>query len=318
MGGIKMAIHALTTNFNYFFKRLNPSDTFIEQAAREQQSIRALIEGSNSPARILSPKCFLQGSYRQETAIYTINDVDIVVLCSLWQPGAGGTGSRSYTRDEIFDIIASPLIADGKYKNKIRYNKGSMCIKIDLGIKVEILPVVFKQGNYDANVEPFRLYRPEVQQWDDGYARYHQQWLTWKNGAGKTEGNFKPAIKVFKHLRSLYKLDTVSFHIESFLFSLPDIVFIGSPSDYITKILNHITNFTADEWCRFNIKTPCGERSIFNEDEWSHEDWNTFYNYVKLWAKCANLASSAVDLNYSVECWQLLLGDTYFPKKVNW
>jgi hypothetical protein len=36
-----------------------------------------------------------------------------------------------------------------------------MCVKVDLGIKVEILPVVFKQGTNDWQAEPFRLYRPE-------------------------------------------------------------------------------------------------------------------------------------------------------------
>ena len=70
-----MAQHALTDNFGAFFKRLNPSPSFVERAARHHGTVTALIEDSAGLARALSPDCLLQGSYRQHTAIYTINDV---------------------------------------------------------------------------------------------------------------------------------------------------------------------------------------------------------------------------------------------------
>lgn len=305
----------MTANFNYFFKRLNPSPTFVQQAAREHESIRALIENPNGPASILSPKCFLQGSYKQDTAIDTINDVDIVVMCELWKPGSvsGGNGGRSFSRDEIFDIIASPLKADGRYKDKVRYNSGSMCIKVDLGIKIEILPVVYKQGNYNFNNEPFRLYRPEKKLWEDGYARYHQALLTWKNSAEKTNGNFKPAIKVFKHLRSEFNIDAISFHIESLLYALPDNLFLGNPAEYITKLLNHLIKWSANDWYQTQINTPCNDRILFTPSEWSLNTWNSFYELVKLWAKGASLASNSQDINVAIEAWKIILGDNYFP-----
>ena len=122
----------------------------------------SLIEGGRGAAAELEPRCFLQGSYKQDTAIYTINDVDIVVLCRLWQPAESGGGSgRSWGRDAIFGAIAQPLLADGRYRDKVRYSATSMCIKVDLGIKLEILPVVYKQGRSNPDEEPFRLYRPE-------------------------------------------------------------------------------------------------------------------------------------------------------------
>ncbi|HOJ12800.1 MAG TPA: hypothetical protein PK733_19725 [Clostridiales bacterium] len=311
-----MAIHALTANFNYFFARLNPSPTFVQQAAREHASIRALIEHPNGPAGILSPECFLQGSYKQDTAIDTINDVDIVVMCKLWQPGSASGGGRSFDRNEIFDIIASPLKADRRYRNKVRYNSGSMCIKVDLGIKIEILPVVYRQGNYDIHDEPFRLYRPETKQWEDGYARLHQSMLTLKNSAARTNGNFKPAIKVFKHLRSLCNIDAVSFHIESLLYALPDNLFLGSPAEYITNILNYITNWSANNWYQTSIKTPCNDRILFSTTEWNFNSWNSFYELAKLWARGANLASNSPDNNDAIEIWKIILGDNYFPANV--
>lgn len=311
-----MVVNTLSKNFNYFFKRLNPSPSFVQKAAREHENIRALIENPNGYASILSPKCFLQGSYKQDTAIDTINDIDIVVLCELWQPGSGGFGTKTWSRDEIFNTIAAPLFADGRYRDKVRYHESSMCIKVDLGIKVEILPVVYKQGNTDATQEPFRLYRPEKQIWEDGYARYHQQLLTWKNSMQKTGGNFKPAIKVFKHLRSQYNVDAVSFHIECLLFALPDYVFLGNPVECITKILNYIAKYSADEWYKTDVKTPCGERNIFTESEWNLGSWYVFHKLVQHWAKYANIAYTAKDVGVAIEAWQILLGENYFPKVV--
>ena len=199
----------------FLFAPESESD-FRDTGLESYTTVKALIEDPNGAARELSPQCFLQGSYRQATAIHTINDIDIVVLCELWQPPSGGAGvGRSWSRDDILNTVAAPLFADARYRAKVRYGPQSMCIKVDLGIKVEILPVVYKQGNNDASVEPFRLYRPEAAEWQDGFARYHQRWLTWKNSAGKTGSNFIPMIKVLKHLRSVFAVNAVSFHLES-------------------------------------------------------------------------------------------------------
>lgn len=311
-----MALHALARHFNYFFNRLNPSPTFEQQAQSEHNNIRALIENPYGPAAALSPKCFLQGSYKHDTAIYLINDVDIVTLCELWQPGSGGTGSRVWDRDEIFATVAAPLLADGRYRDKVRYSSTSMCIKVDLGIKIEVLPVVFKAGNFDVTKEPFRLYRPETAQWEDGYARFHQQLLTWKNTSGRTSGNFKPVIKIFKHLRSIFGLETVSFHMECLLYALPDHLFVGGPAKYITKILNYISSYSAEAWYSSEIRTPCEERSLFTLNEWGRESWNLFYQCVVKWAEYANYASNSVDINAAIEYWRILLGEGFFPRQV--
>jgi hypothetical protein len=309
-----MAFHAFSSNFDAFFYRLNPSSSFVEKAAREHKAVTELIENVNGPARILAPRCFLQGSYRQRTAMYTINDVDIVVLCELWQPGSGESSGRSWGRDEIFTTIAAPLWADGRYREKVRFGPTSMCIKVDLGIKLEILPVVYKAGCNDPQAEPFRLFRPENGQWEDGYARNHQALLTWKNS--NTDGNFIPAIKVFKHLRSFYKLDAVSFHIECLLFSLPDNLFAGGPADWIRQILAHLARTSALDWYSTRIPTPCGERDIFTSNEWAFESWCRFHEIILLASRLAALAQAAEDRKFALESWQALLGEDYFPQEV--
>jgi hypothetical protein len=312
-----MTYHALAANFSSFFQRLNPSPAFQERAASEHGTITGLIEDRTGLARSLSPICFLQGSYKQDTAIYTINDVDIVALCQLWQPGGAGLGVVSWSRDQIFATVAAPLLRDWRYASKVHYGPTSMCIKVDLGIKIEILPVVYASGNNDYQVEPFRLYRPETGQWEDGYARYHQGWLTWKNRSEKTGGNFIPCIKACKHLRSLYAVDAVSFHIECLLFSVPDVLFLGSPADYIPAVLGYIAASAANDWYGMVVRTPCGDRDIFTSSEWSLQSWNRFHAAVSIWSRAAELARDSSDRSFAIAAWKRLLGENCFPAQVS-
>jgi len=305
------AFHSLTDNFASFFKKLNPKPSFEETAAREYKTIKGLLEDRNGPAAKLSPTCFLQGSYKQDTAIYSINDVDIVALCSLWQPDPGG--GRGWSRDDIFATVAAPLLNDGRYNHKVRYGPQSMCIKVDLGIAIEILPVVYKAGVYDSSNEPFRLYRPEKPAWEDGYARRHQTYLSQKNQAERTGGRFIPAIKVLKHLRSQSELHAVSFHIECLLYSLPDAVFSGGPADYINAILNYLASKSASTWYQQQVMTPCGERKIFTASEWGAGSWATFHEHVRQWVQASQAAVMASIQSKAIEAWQLLLGNDFFP-----
>jgi hypothetical protein len=311
-----LAVHSLSKNFQSFFSKLNPGSSFEQKASTEHNTIRGLIEDRDGLAADLAPATFLQGSYRQQTAIYDINDVDIVALCKLWYPGNGFGGGRSYGRDEIFRIIAAPLLADKRYRDKVRYGPQSMCIKLDLGIQVEILPVVFTAGNSDAHREPFVLYRPEKGTWETGFARYHQANLSKKNALLRTLGNFIPMIKVLKHIRTLFGHNAVSFHIECLLYSVPDSPFWGEPADYVGSVLGTIAAKSSEEWYRSPCMTPCGDRDIFTASEWRAADW---WNFHKLLTDCAMVARDAINAptySQAVNAWQAILGKAYFPATV--
>ena len=286
-----MAAHALSRHFDTFFGRLNPGSAFEQTASSQHSGIRQLIEDRHGAAAELNPITFLQGSYRQETAIYSINDVDIVALCNLTYPGTPGSFTKTYDRDEIFRIIAAPLLADRRYQSKVNYGPQSTCIKVDLGIKIEILPVVFKTGNSDPQREPFVLYRPETSRWEDGFARFHQFRLSAKNADDRARGNFIPSIKVLKHLRSRFNLNAVSFHVECLLYALPDSVFFGGPADYLAAILLTIATRSAADWYQSQCITPCGDRDIFTAGEWTAVDWWAFHEMV---SKASAVAQRAI------------------------
>jgi hypothetical protein len=177
--------------------------------------------------------------------------------------------------------------------------------------------VVFKSGTYDNSSEPFRLFRPENNQWEDGYARYHKGWLSWKNQESKTQTNFVPAIKVFKHLRTQFSLDTISFHLECLLFSLPDYLFLGGPADYIPALLEHISATPASAWYSQYVPTPCRDRDIFVATEWKKQDWEKLHEVATVRAKAARLANQATDKDDAIEYWRILLGEDSFPRTVS-
>ncbi len=196
-----------------------------------------------------------------------------------------------------------------------------MCIKVDLGIKVEILPVILGSWPSNAEDEPFFLYRPKSGCWEVGYARHHQQRLSEKNTQERTNGNFIAAIKVLKHLRSYYGLDTVSFHLECLLYSLPDDLFRGNPAAYIATILHALADISAERCysrrgMRRSIMTPCGERRLFSQAEWSWESWKAFHNWIMYFDSLAQAACRAPDQARAIQTWQLLLGKDFFPSEV--
>lgn len=302
-----MAVHQLTEHFNYFFGRINP---WVCRASSEYNTVKGLIEDAHGDAETLAPQLFLQGSYRRETAIYTINDIDIIALCRLWFPPSQG-GGAGWGRDRIFGALARPLLDYGPYAGKVSYGARSMCIKLDLGIKVEILPVVYAKGNNDPSTEPFYLYRPETGKWEQGFATYHQQHLTDKNA--RTGGRFIPCIKVLKHIRSRFGHDAASFHIECLLNSLHDASFHGSPADYIAGATSVINSHTAATWWGWPITTPCGDRTMFNDCEWNWDSWAQFHKLIaaaQSWVAEAVLTGNRAR---AIECWQQVLGADYFP-----
>jgi hypothetical protein len=296
--------------FRRFYLRLNPSPTFSLAAASHHQTIKGLIENRVGPAAILQPWCHLQGSYRQQTAIYSINDIDIVVLCNPWITSA----RVEWSRNSIFDTIAAPLLRDKRYQSKVRYTEASMCIKVDLGIKVEVLPVV--RNRTALKSEPFLLYRPEAGEWQEGYARQHQSLLSNKNRPDRTNGNFIPMIKVLKHLRALWGQSAVSFHLECLLYAVPDAYYVGAPAQYIPAVLRYLGSRRPDEWYGEVLATPCGDRDIFTLGEWSTENWRAFHNAIVGWSRTALAAWDANSPAVAFSYWQSLLGEQYFPRTV--
>jgi hypothetical protein len=309
--------HQLTKNFQAFFRRLNPSPTYVGVAASAHRNISTLMEDREGPAGDLQINCFLQGSYRRNTAIYTINDVDIVALCSL----AYKPTSNQRTRDQIFKMIADAISVDQNYKDKVCYQECSICLKVLLGgIKVEILPTLREKGQSYA-YEPFYMFRPDENLrsavgWRQAYARYHQELCSEKNAS--TNGLFIPLIKVLKHLRSsdskLANEDAVSFHVECLLYAIRDQVYDGRIGRCIEAVLQSLAGFDSHQASISKLKSPCKDKSLFSPEEWELDSYSRFHDAACRWYAITKRANNEKDRDSAIDIWKTLLGENYFPR----
>lgn len=326
----------LNEQFDSFFHNINPAATWRARASSQYNSLKSLLEGNQFLRSNLALECRTQGSYDRYTAIHSINDIDIVAFCTglFYPPTSSGfhpslfqPSPPLWSRDDIFQAIENVIVNSGLYRNVlVPSNNQSMCIKLDLGIKVEILPVVQQTGALFSTNEPFYLWRPSTCAWELGFAQLHQSKLSEKNsnayhtqlvngdiiGYG-TDGNFIPAVKVLKHLCSVHNVNAVSFHVECLLYSLPCHVFWGNPSSFICQILNFIAEIDPLHWYSLRLVTPCGDRNLFSPAEWQLNDWLTFHSNCKQWRDLALRACTSISSNQAIANWQQLLGNGWFP-----
>ena len=164
-----------------------------------------------------------------------------------------------------------------------------MCIKVNLRIKLEVLPVVYHPGVSDPTEEPFALFRPNTRKWELGYARRHRDLLAEKNASA--HGNFIPMIKVLKHLRDRHGAHAVSFHIESLLYNISDDIFFGSPAQYIARVLKYVAELPLARIFQSGIMTPCRDRELFSPTEWTLGAFASFYSKMRLWAQSAEIGT---------------------------
>lgn len=312
-----MAVHQLSRHFETFFSNINPSATYEGIAANEHESVRRLLEDPYGPAGELGIESFLQGSYRNDTSIHSINDVDIVGLCTaLHQPGPGGGSGSSWDRDRIFGTFAAALTQEYRYRGRVRFGSDSMCVKVDLEIKVEILPAVMVAGTSDSSREPFRMWDPDVDLWIDGYAREHRRLISEKNQLAPL---FKPIIKSIKHLRDIYNNlsndDAISFHLECLLYRVVNDAYNQSPADALARVLRVLADFTPQQAAASSFTSPCGDKVLFSAREWSLDRYTRFHEYVQYWARKAEEARDEPDRARAIDKWRDLLSD-WFPLTV--
>lgn len=317
-----MAVQAknkLSRRFAAFFVNINPSNTYQRAAASAHASVRALIEDLEGPASDLRIKSFLQGSYRRDTAIHTINDVDVVALCSI----SYVSSANRATRDWIFDNITAAIATNATYRDKIACGPNSTCIKVVLDrTKVEILPALRIPGRRFSH-EPFYMFDPHTADdqngsWRPAFARRHHELCSEKNSA--TNGLFIPMIKCIKHLRSidlpLSDTDAVSYHIECLLYAFQNSVYTGSYCECLESILSALVSFGPDTARGSGVKSPSRDKVLFSPQEWAADSYRHFHDAASLWHAAAHKANQSADEPAAVECWQALLGNEYFPATV--
>ena len=163
-----------------------PSATRISQVKTLHQNIRIALEVWGNKEF----DTFLQGSYRNDTAIKDINDVDIVALYDPW------ASPESHVRWEwlskkISDILRSSSLVDGTV------SIGDKCVKLENELNADIVPAI-GITSYSSD-DPIKIYsRKSVEQQGE---RYNYPRTHYSNGVKKqnaTKNIYKPTVRLFK------------------------------------------------------------------------------------------------------------------------
>lgn len=268
-----------------------PSSTIVSAAKSLQVTIRGVL-GSEY-------ETFLQGSYKNDTGVPDLNDVDVVALRK-------HTYSRVFTNlppgepitwDAIFTDVQSRLEASHHYRGKTE--RGDKCIKVNTLFKADVVPAVHLGS---PSIDPIAVYSFREGSERKNYPRVHYEHGKHKNAS--TAGNYKPTVRMFKRwTRNWFGGTDVapSFYIECLVHSVPDGLFTSDPPDTFVRIADHIVN----KLNRYSVvMSVAGDKDILTSDEWSPEKFDAVQGQVGRSLSLAAQAFNAMSSEQAGRLWR--------------
>ena len=185
-----------------------PSVTRRSAVKSLQENVRKALEDAE-PHRF---DTFLQGSYRNATAIADINDVDIVALYDPWRSPA-----TDADWNKLFSRIAAILRNSWRVSGSVKIN--DKCVTLSGTLKADIVPAI-SHTTY-SSTDPLLIYSRRTRKERPNYPRTH-----YDNGVTKqsaTNDNYKATVRLFKRWARQYPdLTAPSFYTECAVHSVAD------------------------------------------------------------------------------------------------
>jgi hypothetical protein len=268
-----------------------PSSSRTAQVKNLQENIRQALAGSN----IGSFDTFLQGSYRNGTAIADINDVDIVALYDPWK--SPESASRwTWLFRHIANILQQSSLVSG------RIELGDKCVKFEGSLKADIVPAISRitYGSED----PIRICSRSEAKERDNFPRTH-----YSNGVLKqasTRDTYKATVRLFKRWARQYQsLEAPSFYIECAVHSVNDSRFEKYlPLSFASVGLELL------EYSRSTIiPSVAGDKDILVPNEWHPSDFEGFQSFLQADLTRAINAMKAGTRTEADRLWSSVFGD---------
>jgi len=262
-------------------------------AARDAyNSIRSALAAPSSLVREREKEIYLQGSYKNDTNIRADSDVDVVVeLRSTFH----------------YDVSLLPVREQEGYRNSIlypQYNWDDFRTDVMRSLRLYYGTQFIRQGNKTVKVlgtgnrvsadvliciqhKKYRSYRDEDTDFVEGVAfkslnnnrwivnfpKIHYDQCIEKNSTDRTDGWFKPLVRMFKNARN-FAVDkgiipntiAQSYFIEGLLYNGPDNCYV---SNYQTTFRKLVTSFLRSDYSQ--SLCPNQQTRLFgnSEEQWS-------------------------------------------------
>lgn len=290
---------ALDTEFVNRYAR-GPAPSTIEQAISLHQNVREVLGD-------IEYFTLLQGSYKNDTVLWDMNDVDIVAVSrSIRSSGFGNRQSYAYTPvswDEIFRRIEAKIHNDVRYRGKI--TRRDKCIRLSTSVNIDIVPAVYISESTD---DPIAIYSFEKAKEKQNWPRLH-----YINGAaksGRTSGNFKQAVRLFKRWAKCHfgsRRVAPSYYIECLLYSMPENLFTGNLADDFVNLMDQILYYfpDSDSYRRKRLDRIAGDGDLLTAEEWQYECFEEFRLGLLHACQWAKSAITENDLTRAREHWRI-------------
>jgi hypothetical protein len=202
---------------------------------------------------------FLQGSYRNDTAIADINDVDIVALRKeTVSPQSAGLWEYD------FDAIVRAL------RPRWTVEKGDKCVRVAGPINADVVPAA--RTGTDWRVDPIAIYSRRAPAERPNYPRDH-----YRNGVIKqsvTEDAYKATVRLFKRWARQYRtsMTAPSFYIECAVHSVPTSEFNTYLPLSFAGVATKLLTYGSSTY----ISSVAGDKDILRAAEWKFSDFQGF------------------------------------------
>ncbi|MDQ3630502.1 MAG: hypothetical protein M3417_04330 [Actinomycetota bacterium] len=238
---------------------------------------------------------FLQGSYRNGTAIADINDVDIVAL---YDPFSSPTAHTTWEWlfGHVVDILRKTALVSG------RVSLGDKCVKLEGDLKADIVPAISRTAY--STQDPVIVYSRRERSERPNYPRTHYAHGVAKQTA--TQDAYKPTVRLVKRWKQQYpSLHAPSFYVECALHSVPTKEFDKYLPLSFAKVALEICDYPRHKV----IKSVAGDKDILMSDEWHPDDFAAFQEKLLRDAKLVIDAMNAPSQSAADRLWKAAFGE---------
>jgi len=235
----------------------------ITQSSDTYNAIKNTLEASGTPYAAKDFTVFLQGSYGNDTNIYSESDVDVVIkLDDCWQSDLGNLNESEKAAYE--GAFADAKYGHGEFKRDVlkvltdKYgddvDPGDKAIAIAANgnrRKADVIVAVQFRRYFKFNGTSDQSYTEGICFWNKkgeqiaNYPKQHSANLTAKHQA--TKSRLKPLIRVLKNLRGRLVSDGLlkagiapSYYLEGLLYNVPPDKFTTSLQDSLADAINWV------------------------------------------------------------------------------
>jgi len=204
---------------------------------------------------------FLQGSYKNDTSISDIKDVDIVAIRknTYSTVHTGLSFPISIPWEDIFSEIEAKLKTQTVYRWTVTRSDSGKCIEVRTStFKADVVPAI--QVNTDIESDPIAIYSFKTMTEKKNSPRTH-----YKNGVAKhdvTDQRFKPVVRMFKNWAENHfgnNAPISSHKIESLVHNSPNENFYSDHAESFLHVSAHILTLLRKNVPVYSV---CGSEDI--------------------------------------------------------